>query len=189
MAELAALASAVTAVAAGTGTAAAAGSSAMAALPTILSIGSAGAGILGGIQAQKQGKAEAQALTQKAAAERADASRQSEERRRQTELVLSKQTALAADSGAGTVNASILDIYGDTAQRGSYLARSDYAAGDNKAESYLAGAKNAKTKGSNALTGSILEGFGTAAKGLNASWKSSGGNWFDEKPTTYMQGR
>lgn len=186
---ISALAMALPTMLASAGTAAGAGSAAMSALPLVGTILSAGTGILGGIAAKNASKAEEQVLTQKAAEERAMGSRAAEDRRRQTELVMSKQTAMAADSGAGTQGASIIDIYGDTAQRGSYLARSDYAAGDRQADSYLAKAANAKTKGNNAFTGSILEGFGTAAKGLSSAYKDSGSSWFTQKPTTYMQGR
>lgn len=172
MAELAMLATAIGSAATGT--------TAMGALPMISTILSTGATVAGGLAASAQGKSEAAALEKKAAEERAMGSRAAEDRRRQTELVLSKQTALAADSGAGTVNPSIIDIYSDTAQRGSYLARSDYEAGARQADSLLDRAAAARKKGQNAFAGSILEGFGTAAKGLGASWKSrDGGSVYD----------
>lgn len=166
--ELAALATAIGSAAAGTGTVAAAGTAAAAALPTIGTILSTGATVAGGIAANKAAKGEAKALQKQGAEEEAMGSRAAEERRRQTELVLSRQIALAADSGAGTDNASIDKIYTDTAQQGSYLARADYEAGKRQSDGMMDRAAAAKLKGKNALYGSILDGAGTAFKGFGA---------------------
>ena len=126
------------------------------------------AGTIGAGYAQKQ-EAEfaAKQAERSAAEERAIASRESEERRKKTAFVLSEQKAKAASSGAGVVNPTILDIIGETAQEGDYLARSDTAAGENKARGLLDQAAASRYKGKAAFTGSILQGIGKGAKGFS----------------------
>jgi hypothetical protein len=77
---------------------------------------------------------------------------------------LSEQKAKAASSGAGVVNPTILDIMGETAQHGDYLARSDIAAGENKARGLLDQAAVTRYKGKAAYRGAILEGIGSGLK-------------------------
>jgi len=157
MAELAALA-------------AAAGSAVAGSASTILPIiGTAAtvAGTIGAGYAQKQ-EAEFTAEQQKRAGteELAIATREAEDRRRKTAYVLSEQKAKAASSGGGVTNPTILDIMGETAQEGDYLARSDLASGKNKAAGLFDKAAASKYRGKAAFTGAILEGIGAGAEGM-----------------------
>lgn len=181
MAELAALGAMIVE---GLGTAATAvGSAASAAAPYAGLAGTAasvGGTVLAGQAAKSQGKMAQQAAEFEAkqaeragAEERAAASREMLDQRRRTNYVISKQTANAAASGAGTSNPTILDIIGDTAQEGAYQAKTIQATGENRARGRLDqaaasrfGGKAAKAKGDAAWAGSLLEGFGEAGKGL-----------------------
>jgi hypothetical protein len=124
----------------------------------------AGAGVGKGMAAQNAGNYNAGMLERAAADERASAQRQAQERRRQTDLVISKQVAGAAASGAG-FGPSLLDIIGDTAQRGEYMAQSEMYSGEARARNLIDRSKIARYEGDQAFTGSILEGLGTAAMG------------------------
>jgi hypothetical protein len=144
-------------------TAAAAAGGPMALLGTGLQV----AGAIGqGLAAKKEGKFAEEAYKRQGTEELAEATRQAEERRQKTALVLSRERAVAADSGAGVTNPTILDIMGDTAQRGEYQAGLDLFSGKNKAAGSFDKAAAAKYKGNAAFAGSILEGLGKGATGL-----------------------
>lgn len=124
----------------------------------------AGAKIAGGIAADRAGKYNAAALERQAVEERAAAQRTALDRRAETERVISKQVAGAAASGAG-FGPSLLDVIGDTAQRGEYLAQGDMYQGETRARGLKDRAAIAKYEGRNAMTGAILEGIGSVATG------------------------
>lgn len=178
MAEVAALFASMAATAgatgAGAGAAAAAGAGAagagMSGLSALSAIGTAasiGGTILGGVSANQAAKQEAAMRERQAAVERADASRRAEEERRKTTLVMSRQKALAATSGAGTQNPTILDIMSETAQRGSYLARTEMYGGEDRARGQLDQAAAAKAKGRSQMTGSFFDAFGEGIEGAS----------------------
>lgn len=120
-----------------------------------------------GMAAKDAGAFEAEQLKKKAAEERAAASRAAQEKRMDMNRLISRQIAVAAGSGAGTSNASIFDIIGDTAARGQYLFDTEIASGEARAGSLLDKAKAAKTKGQNAMIGSIFEAGTTATKAFS----------------------
>lgn len=159
MAELAALAAAA-------GSAVA--SSASTILPIIGTVATVAGTVGAGYAAKEEGKFQAKQDERSAAEERAIASRQSEEKRHRTALVLSEQKAKAASSGAGVTNPTILDIMGDTAQYGDYVARSETAAGETRARGFLDKAAAARYKGKAAYRGAILEGIGQGVKGIGS---------------------
>jgi hypothetical protein len=141
----------------------------MAGLQTLLFVaGSAlsAAGTIGaGVSAKKAGEYEAGGLERAANEERVAGQRAAMEKRREAEYVSSAQRAKAAASGSSiTGSATIMDIFGDTAQRGEYLAQVEAYGGESRARGRLDQAKASRFKGKAALTGSILEGLGTAAK-------------------------
>lgn len=151
----------------------------MAALPALAAVAtlaSAGLSAMGAIQ---QGKAQQAALNfeaeqhkRQAAEERAASQREAIEKRHEGALAMSRQLAIAGASGAGVVNPSILDIYGETAQKGEYNAQTALYGGESRARGQLDEAAAARFKGKAARTasyydaaGSILSGIGTAAGG------------------------
>ena len=100
-----------------------------------------------------------------AAQERAAGQRSMFEEQNKTATVLSSQRAIAAASGGGADSPTILDIMGDTAQRGKYLADMEYYKGEERAKDALDKASAAKLRGKQAYIGSILEGISTGVKG------------------------
>jgi hypothetical protein len=193
MAELAVLASTIAAGAAqaATATAGAIGTAASAAAPyagLAATAATVGGTVLEGVSAKNQAEADARAgmqaaeiqkrsLEAKAAEERAAAGREAQEKRKEGELLKSRQVALAASSGGGTANPTILDILGDTESRTSYLANSAVYGGEQRAAGLKdqanfgtwqakTQAASSKAKGDAAFSGSLLEGFGAAAEGI-----------------------
>lgn len=130
--------------------------------------------VIGGIQ---QGKAEQAALNfeakereKKAAEERAASQREAIDKRTETQRVMSRQTALAAASGAGVVNPSILDIYGDTAAEGEYKAQATLYGGESRARGQIDQANAARAKGKAAYKGAIFDSVGSALAGLGKTF-------------------
>lgn len=124
----------------------------------------AGGQIFGGWNALTTGKAAAANSKVEASQEIAAGQRRGFERDAQTQKVLGEQQALGAASGSGT-GPTILDIMGETAQRGKYLEESENAAAKTKANATLYAGEVAKRAGQNQFTGSILQGVGTGLTG------------------------
>ncbi len=138
----------------------------MAELALVASLVSAGGSVLGGISANKAGKYEAEQLKRAAAEERASGYREAQEKRREAAYVASTQRAKAAASGSSIAGSpTIVDIMGDTAQRGEYLAQVEAYGGESRARGRLDQAKAARFKGKSALAGSILDGISEVAMG------------------------
>jgi hypothetical protein len=147
----------------------------MAALPALAAIAtmaSAGLSAMGAIQ---QGKAQQAALNfeaeqhkRQAAEERAASQREAIEKRHEGALAMSRQLAIAGASGAGVVNPSILDIYGETAQAGEYNAQTALYGGESRARGQLDQAAAAKFKGKAARQGSMLDAAGSILGGISS---------------------
>ena len=151
----------------------------MAELAIISAVASLAAGGLSAMGSIQQGKAQQAALNfeaeqhkRQAAEERAASQRDALEKRHEGELAMSRQKAIAGASGAGVVTPSILDIYGETAQKGEYNAQTALYGGESRARGQLDEAAAAKFKGKAArqasyydAAGSILSGIGSAAGG------------------------
>lgn len=143
----------------------------MAVLGALATIASAGIGIAGAISqgnaAQAAGQFEAQQHDAQAKEDVAAAQRTAAEKSRATQYTMSREQALAAASGAGVDTPSILNIYGDTAGRGDYLARSADFVGQDQARAQQDQAKAALFKGNAAEQGSIFAGIGSGLSGLS----------------------
>ena len=143
----------------------------MAAAAAIASIVGTGLSVIGKIQEGKAKQAslnfQAQENEKKAAEERAAGQREAFEKRDETARVMSRQRALAASSGAGVVNPTVLDIYGDTAQEGEYNAQAALYGGESRARGQIDQANAARAKGKAVRTGSLLEAGGSLFSGLS----------------------
>lgn len=166
MAELAAL---------GVAAASTAASSAPAWLPYATAAATAGLGYTSAQRsasiAKQTGEYNAKELERGAADERAAGVRKAQEQRLKNEVVMSRQRAAAAKSGAGTSEGEgYLDLVDDTAQRGQYLSDLDISMGENAAAGLQAKAAMSRAKGS-AEAGSyrmksyaaLVEGAGSMA--------------------------
>lgn len=148
----------------------------MAALPAIAAVAtlaSAGLAAMGSIQQGKSQQAalnfEAQQHERQAAEERAASQREAIEKRREAQLAQSRQVAIAGASGAGVVNPSILDIYGETAQEGEYNAQTALYGGESRARGQLDTAAANRFKGKAAVKGSIFEAGGHILSGVGSA--------------------
>lgn len=152
----------------------------MAALPALAMVASlAGTGlqVMGSLQ---QGRAQQAALNfeaeqhkRQAAEERAASQRDALEKRRESQLAQSRQIAVAGASGAGVVNPSILDIYGETAQEGEYNAQAALYGGESRARGQLDQAAANRFKAKAAYKGSILEAGGQLFSGIGKTFGKS----------------
>jgi hypothetical protein len=167
---MAALFAAVPLIASSLGTAAAsAGTFAAANAGTILSLAGTAAGVAGSVAAGNAAKAEgkftAAQMEREAADARAASQREAYMERERGEMVQSRIRAVAADSGAGSINPTVLDLMGDAEQRNSYNVAAINYGGKQKQASYLDNAAGARMKGKNARRASLFDAATTAAGG------------------------
>lgn len=132
---------------------------------------------------------EAAGLRERAKEERGAAAMAARERRVAADKVIGKQVALAASSGGGT-GGTILDIIGETAERGELQAQAEMYGGESRARgledkaslgTWQAGtrARSLRQKGDAAFTGSIFEG---TAKGIDSVYKyGDREGWWDKE--------
>ncbi len=141
---------------------------------------------------------EAAGLRARAAEERTAAQGEARNYDRRTKQVMGKQVALAAASGGGATDPTILDLIGETAAHGEEQRLAAMAKGESAARgledkaaygSWQAGtrATSTRAKGDAALTGSIFEGLGKASESMYKYGERSG--WWDDgssprKPAT-----
>lgn len=147
-----------------------------------------GGTIGGGFAAMQQGKTaqkvanyEAEGMRRQGTEEFAAAQRTAMERRRETDLLTSRQIALGAASGSAVNSPGLLDIIGDTEQRGRYREDAERYVGEqrraglnDKANMRVVEGQAARSRGSNAFVGSILEGFSGFATGMNTYRRNYG---------------
>lgn len=152
-----------------------------------------GAGsIIGGIEANRaaqfearQGQIlaqwEANQLEQQAKQDEFAAAVRAREKRHESALVQSQLQARAASSGAGSTNPTILNLLGDIASRGEFLAQTEKAAGAMDAASrrhqgaatILGSRMQAdilRLRGRSAQTSGLISGIGSAVGGAANSF-------------------
>jgi hypothetical protein len=135
-------------------------------LATIGKLAGAAGTIFSGIAANSAANYEAAQMEQKATEERAAATREAAQKRREGQLIQSRQQALAAASGAGagTDAPTIIKLMTDTASFGDYSARSHLYGGESRARGLTDAARGRRASGQASLLGSFIGGFGQAAK-------------------------
>lgn len=136
------------------------------ALPYIISAAGAGAA---GLSAKQSADFEAKQLKQRAGQAKATSQFQAEQERRQSRYIQSRAQALAAASGAGASDKTVLDIMGSLEKEGEYRALSALYAGDVASQNDLMAASTAKQEGKNALVQSLFSAGGQLAKGYAGS--------------------
>jgi uncharacterized membrane protein YebE (DUF533 family) len=118
---------------------------------------SAGSTIYGGIQANQESKAVAASMKKKGDNEFSAAQRQSLEKRRQTELIMSRQKAVAAASGGGASDPSVQSIMEKTQQEGDYSAMMDMYNGTVNRGDLYAEADTVRREGRSKMLGSFMD--------------------------------
>jgi hypothetical protein len=146
----------------------------LAALPLIATLAATGLQVMGSLQQGQAAKAaanfEAEQHKRQAAEERAASQREAIEKRHEGKLAMSRQIAVAGASGAGVVNPSILDIYGETGQKAEYNAQTALYGGESRARGQIDQAAAAKFRGKAAYKGSLLEAGGQLFGGLGKAF-------------------
>lgn len=124
---------------------------------------SAGSSILGANSEAKQYKSAARQLERQAGQTRASSQRSAIEERRKAELLSSRGLAVAAASGGGADDPTVVNLLADIDAQGEYNALSQLYSGNEEAlgqeaqaKSYRKAAKNAKTAGLLKAGGTIL---------------------------------
>lgn len=133
---------------------------------------SAGGTIASGVAAKNAADFEAQQMEMKAQEERAAAQREAQAKKREGALVMSRQQALAAASGAGagTDAPTIVRLMTDTAREAEFGANSVLYGGESRARGLIDTAKGRRMSGRASLLGSTIGGFGQAIGGLGRAF-------------------
>ncbi len=151
----------------------------LATIGTALTVGSAvvgaGAAVYGAYQQVEQGKAiraeaDRQAMMDELHGknEYAASLREADLRRIEGKLIMSRQQAYAAASGAGAGadDPTLLKIMSETGANAEYGARSVMYGGEGRRDDYLNSATSRRISGRNNFMGSLLSATGTLAGGI-----------------------
>lgn len=127
------------------------------------------AGTIGaGVAAKNEANYEAAQMEIKGAEERAAGQRDAMQKRTEGQLVMSRQQALAAASGAGAGSdaPTIVRMMTDTAAESEYSAQSSMYGGLSRATGLMDSARGRRASGKASFLGSVIGGFGQAAGGF-----------------------
>jgi hypothetical protein len=133
-----------------------------------------GGQIYAGLAGQDAKASEASQLRYAAGAARASSQRAAAEERRQARLVQSRGLAVAAASGGGASDPTVVNTLADVAAEGEYRALTALYEGSEKSIGLRKAAKNASAEGSNLA----LAGFMGGASSLLAG--AADGGWFEK---------
>jgi hypothetical protein len=126
-------------------------------------------------QAQKRAaELQARHLEINAKEERAAAQRQAMEYERQTRRALSRAQALAATSGFGATDTTVLDQSGEIARYGTLQKQMAQYGGDSRAAGLRAQAEAARASGQADLIGSYYRAGGTLLSGFSSLYGNYG---------------
>ena len=144
-------------------------------------IGGGFASMQAGKTAQRVANYEADAMVRQGTEEFAAAQRAALEEKKKKDRLISRQIALGAGSGSAVNSPGLLDIIGDTEQEGTYHELATMYGGEQRARGLKDKAnvrrvegEAARSRGSNAFYGSILEGFSGFATGMNTYRRNYG---------------
>lgn len=125
--------------------------------------------IQAGNAARKSANFQAAQMNQQAGQERATGQRAAIEQRRTARLASSRATALAAASGGGATDPTILNILGDIHTEGEYNALSALFGGEERARGLEMGAAAKVVEGKSAKQASIISAGSTLSTGIGES--------------------
>lgn len=126
-------------------------------------IGAAGT-LASGAAANAQAKSEALAMEAQGKEELAASQREAEEKKREGRIVMSRQQALAANSGGGADDPTILKLMTRTASESDYNARTALYGGEQRKRGLFDSAANRRTSGKASFLGSVFAAGGQAFK-------------------------
>lgn len=122
---------------------------------------SAGSQVMGGISARRAGDATAAQADVAAGQVQASSQRVAAEQERKTKLVSSRAQAVAAASGAGATDPTVLDTIGRIASEGAYRSELALYEGNTQAAALRARGEAARYEGRAAQTAGFIKGAGT----------------------------
>lgn len=99
----------------------------------------------------------------------ASSQRDAEAKRRESRLLQSRQQALAASSGAGAADPTIVRLMTDTAGQGEYNAQTALYTGEQQKIGLFDAAKATRMSGNASLLGSFISGAGSLVKGVSSA--------------------
>lgn len=117
----------------------------------------AGSTIYGGLQANAESKIAQKAMQRKGDLEATAAQQQADAKRRETNLLLSRQKAVAAASGAGASDPSVLSVMEKTKAQGDYSAMMDMYNGTVSRSDLYAEGDTVRREGKSKLRGSFMD--------------------------------
>jgi hypothetical protein len=138
--------------------------------------------VAGGVAAKNQAEAQAQAAERQANEVQAASQREAIQRSREAKLLISRQTALAAASGGGAADPSILTNAGNIAARGKFNADSALYEGSAAAAGLQDTAAVSRWQGRQEMFGSFIKAGSTTLNGLSAWQKNRAVNPFQPTP-------
>lgn len=141
-------------------------------------IGAAGT-LMQGDAANQAGKSEALQLQQEAGQERARSQLEASNRRRSARYAQSRALALAAASGAGASDPTVVDIIGNLAGEGEFGALAAMYEGETSARNLEYAGKVRRREGKAAKSASYLKAGATLLSGGSAWADKYGGGGFD----------
>lgn len=150
----------------------------MAAALPIMMVASTVLGTVGAFQqgqaAQKAAAFEAAQADQQAGQVRAQSQRVAEEERRKTRVLQSRTQALAAASGAGAQDPTVVNLDAQIGATGEYNALSALYEGENKARGYEMQADAARYEGAQTKKAYQMKGLTTALSGGSSLFQRYG---------------
>lgn len=138
---------------------------------------SAQGAIESGDEAKRAAEFEAEQLRYNAGQAQAAAQRQAFDTDRQTRMVMSRALAVAAASGGGASDPTVVNIIAQTAAEGAYRKAVDLYQGDDRARAMLAAAHAKEIEGASAQSASrkaaLGQGFGAITSLLKGSERNA----------------
>lgn len=136
----------------------------------------------GKAQAQ-QAEYEAKQLEIRAAEERAAAQREAIDTRRTVNQATSRQQTVAAASGFGAMDDTVIDLAADTYARGEYMAGLQKYGGEERYRGNIAQAGATRLSGKAAQQGAQFSALGTLLGGFSSMFGKYGGGGFQSTPS------
>ncbi len=125
--------------------------------------------ITSGIHQKVSGDFQAKQLEAKANEERAASQRVAEEKRRKANQAMSRANALAAASGGGATDPTVVNIMAGIAEEGEWGAQTAQYMGEERARTSEMAATSTRMSGRNALTAGFTGGSATILGGIGES--------------------
>jgi hypothetical protein len=131
--------------------------------------------LLQGASAKQQGDAEGAQLDYVAGQTRAASQREAIERRRSSRYAQSRAQALAASSGAGASDPTVVNLIADLAGEGEYGALAAMYEGEDQATGFEHSGKLSRAQGNAAMSGAVVQAGSTLLSGGNSWYDKYGG--------------